>query len=94
MTIVQIKEQLQVLGLNFQEVLDNTTGLGTGWHQAFDKVARIMVVAPEEILASIAADPTISDVSLKDDGIHTPKNGGAEYHKYFLVRYKEVSYAI
>ena len=93
MTITQIKQQLNLASINFQKVISENSTSDTVWHKAFDKDSRIMIVAAEEVLQAIASDPTLTDVALKDEGIITPE-GKEPYQKYFLVRYKEVSFSI
>ena len=92
MTISQIKQQLNLASINFQRVIsENPTS--TTWHKSFDKNSRVMIVAAQEVLEAISADATLNDVALKDEGIIYPE-GKEPYQKYFLVRYKEVSFSI
>ena len=93
MTITQIKEQLNLASINFQKVISENSTSDTVWHKAFDKDSRVMIVAAEEVLQAISSDPTLSDVALKDEGTIYPE-GKEPYQKYFLVRYKEVSFSI
>ena len=92
MTITQIKQQLGLSSINFQKVISENPS-DTVWHKAFDKDLRIMIIAAEEVLQAISSDPSLTDVALKDEGIITPE-GKEPYQKYFLVRYKEVSFSI
>lgn len=93
MTITQIKQQLNLASINFQKVISENSTSETVWHKAFDKDSRVMVVAAEEVLQAISENPSLTDVALKDEGIITPE-GKEPYQKYFLVRYKEVSFSI
>ena len=93
MNITQIKEQLNLASINFQKVISENSTSDTVWHKAFDKDSRVMIIAAEEVLQAIASDPTLSDVALKDEGTIYPE-GKKPYQKYFLVRYKEVSYSV
>lgn len=93
MTIQQIKQQLGISSLNFQKVISENTNSETVWHKSFIKDSRIMIVAAEEVLQAISTNPSLSDVALKDEGTIYPE-GKEPYQKYFLVRYKEVSYSI
>ncbi len=93
MTITQIKEQLNLASINFQKVISENSEYSTTWHKAFDKDSRVMIVAAEEVLQAIAANATLSDVALKDEGTIYPE-GKEPYRKYYLIRYKEVSYSI
>ena len=92
MTITQIKEQLNLASINFQRVISENPS-ETTWHKSFNKDLRIMIVAPEEVLQAISENPSLSDVALKDEGTIYPE-GKEPYRKYFLVRYKEVSFSI
>ena len=93
MTITQIKQQLGISSLNFQRVISENSTSSTTWHKSFDKDLRIMVVSAQEVLEAISADATLNDVALKDEGTIYPE-GKEPYRKYFLVRYKEVSFSI
>ena len=93
MTITQIKEQLNLASINFQKVISENSTSETVWHKAFDKDSRVMIVAAEEVLQAISTNPSLSDVALKDEGTIYPE-GKEPYRKYFLVRYKEVSFSI
>ena len=93
MTITQIKQQLNLSSINFQKVISENSTSSTTWHKSFDKDLRIMIVAAEEVLEAISTNPSLSDVSLKDEGTIYPE-GKEPYRKYFLVRYKEVSFSI
>ena len=95
MTITQIKQQLNLASINFQKVISENSTSDTVWHKAFDKDLRIMIVAAEEVLQAISENPSLSDVALKDEGTIIPEGVNKEpYQKYYLVRYKEVSYSI
>ena len=93
MTITQIKQQLNLASINFQKVISENTSSTTTWHKSFDKDSRVMIVAAEEVLQAISTNPSLSDVALKDEGTIYPE-GKEPYRKYFLVRYKEISYSI
>ena len=93
MTITQIKQQLNLASINFQKVISENTSSTTTWHKSFDKDSRVMIVAAEEVLQAISTNPSLSDVALKDEGTIYPE-GKEPYRKYFLVRYKEVSFSI
>lgn len=93
MTITQIKQQLNLSSINFQKVISENSTSDTVWHKAFDKDLRIMIIAAEEVLQAISENPSLSDVALKDEGTIYPE-GKEPYQKYFLVRYKEVSFSI
>lgn len=92
MTIQQIKQELNLASINFQKVISENPS-ETVWHKAFDKDSRVMIVAAEEVLQAISSDLSLSDVALKDEGTIVPE-GKEPYRKYFLVRYKEVSFSI
>ena len=95
MTITQIKQQLGIPSLNFQKVVSENSTSETTWHKSFDKDLRIMIISAEEVLQAISENPSLSDVALKDEGIITPEGVDKEpYQKYYLVRYKDVSYSI
>ncbi len=93
MTIQGIKQQLNLASINFQKVISENSTSDTVWHKSFDKDLRIMIIAAEEVLQAIVSDPTLGDVALKDEGIITPE-GKEPYRKYYLVRYKEISFSI
>ena len=93
MTIQGIKQQLNLASINFQKVISENSTSDTVWHKSFDKDLRIMIIAAEEVLQAIVSDPTLNDVALKDEGIITPE-GKEPYRKYYLVRYKEISFSI
>ncbi len=79
--------------INFQKVVSEVSESGTTWHKAFDQDSRTMIVAAEEVLQAIVSDLSLSDIALKNEGIITPE-GKEPYRKYFLVRYKEISFSI
>ncbi len=79
--------------INFQKVVNEDSTSETVWHKSFDRDLRIMIVAAEEVLQAISENPSLSDVALKNEGTITPE-GKESYQKYFLVRYKEVSFSI
>lgn len=91
MTIQEIKQQLQVSELKFQESIDSNSG--AIWHKFFnnDLDNRFSLSVPSDVFDKMLEDRSINILSLQYKGEKVAKESGLRYKSYIIVIYKEIT---